>query len=222
MYYKSVVAFLCTAIIASEVYADEEKSETEAVNFLRLAIGDHDLQQWQAEIDFGSGVTLPGMVSINSDYAASIAFGREYQRLLFQLEYAYGSFAPGEVRIEQSRETGNWEGSYRALTLDAGYKIPLTQKFRLMPVIGAGVARANLPLMINNGCQCFKTARSSGVVYKAQLDLDYSVNNRLNFFLSLQGLLNIEGPTSPEQAFPSIEYTTKDVFATTVGLRWSF
>jgi hypothetical protein len=84
------------------------------------------------------------------------------------------------------------------------------------------MGEAKMPGMgFTGGCNCFGSARNSGFVWLARLELEYRMNKSNILGLRLTGLIDMPGPESGS-ARPAIVYENKDIMAVSLSYRHNF
>lgn len=186
-----------------------------------LHVGANNLHQWDGNVDFGAGVTVPGRLALDRGAHYGVFGGRQSEHARWEVELQGGRFDIRRIELGTQVEDKSQSGHYEALTFN-GYRVePLgASRFSAYGALGIGWGRVSLPQMgFASGCDCFAAAKKSGLTWLARAGLEFNFDPANKAFVQYT-LLALPRPGSGTS--PGVEYNRKKIGALTVGYRRMF
>lgn len=202
--------------------APQAAAQTDPVFYGTVHAGTNDVDEWQGRVQLGKGVAFDGNLTLDSEWAAGLAAGRDYGNYRVELEYQQGRYGVTSLSLGTQQASANAAGNYQALTVNAYRSAQLYRRFYGYAALGLGWGEAELPqLGFAGGCQCFAAADESGFIWQWRLGLEYHIGDSNSLFLQYTGIMNVPGPASPA-GMPSVRYEDKDISTASLGWRVRF
>jgi hypothetical protein len=214
-----LVVLFCSGF-AGLAFGQEVSNEPQT--YMTLSAGLHDLDSWDGTVDLGNNIAFDGTAELDNGMAYGMEIGRVYEKYRWELEYQQGNFDATSIILNSLQESQSKTGRYRAITLNGYRHFQLSEAWQINAGLGIGMGEAKMPGMgFTGGCNCFASAKNSGFVWLARLELEYRMDNNNFLGLRFTGLIDIPGPESGS-AKPAIIYNNKDIKAVSLSYRHSF
>lgn len=220
MKFKRTISILAAgaALAGTALAADPQPA-----SYFGLHGGINDLRgSWNADVNFGAGVSLPGTVGLKRGTQFGLQIGRQTaNNWRFEGEYQHGTFDLTRIELGGITESVSASGSYDALTANAYRTASLTPALSAYGGLGIGWGRVKLPQMgfTSTGCNCFADANKSGVAWLARAGLEYAITSNDNVFAQYT-FLGLPRPSSGGS--PGVQYERKNVSSVGIGYRRTF
>lgn len=188
--------------------------------YLGLQGGRNNLNNWNADVSLGAGVTLPGKVNLDQGTQGGLILGRQTEHARYEIEYQHGSFDLQAINLGSQTQTVGGSGHYDALTLNAYRTESLSESISGYLGAGIGFGKTKLPgAGFSSGCHCFPAASGNGLTYQLRAGLEYDLAAPHKAFIQYT-LLSLPGPDSGSN--PGVEYDRKQIGIIGLGYRYIF
>lgn len=188
--------------------------------YLGLQAGRNNLDNWNADVSFGAGVTLPGKVELDQGMHGGLVFGRQTEHARYEIEYQRGSFDLQSIELGPLKEAAGGSGHYEALTLSAYRTERLSDSVSGYLGAGIGFGKTKLPsASFSTGCHCFPAASGNGLAWQLRAGLEYDFAAAHKGFIQYTHL----GLPSPDSgSTPGVDYDRKQIGIIGLGYRYVF
>lgn len=214
---KNALGLCLPLLLSGSVLAQVD----EPVTYAGIQAGVHNLEDWDARVNLGPALSLPGELELEEQFEAGFFIGREYERARYELEYQRGSFDIVNVRLGLIDRAINADGNYQAVTLNAYRARELSEDFNGYLGLGIGWGRVDLPdIDLGNNCNCMNADADNEFVYQGRIGIEYEAGDQHNLFLQYTWL-KMQGPRSAGSS-PGVKYSDKGIGIVAAGYRYRF
>ena len=183
--------------------------------YWNVQLGANALSDWDAQVDFGAGTSLPGRVALKRKWHGALAVGHQRGHRRYELEAQGGTFGIKRLSLGPVSQAVDADGRYQAVLANAYRADRLGDKVESFVGGGIGWGRVKLPrLALGTTCECFGPASGSGFAWQLRAGLGYRLSEQASLTLQVSRL-NLREPE--RDATPSIRYDKARLTALTLG-----
>lgn len=141
-----------------------------------VQIGRSDVSNSSITSQLGNGVEANGTVSYASKLHGGLAFGRQIDKMRYEIEYQYGRLGVDSASLGAVSKSVSTNGHYEALMLNAYYSHDFSEKVTGFVGGGIGWSKKEIPSVgILTHCNCVAESSGDGTAYQAKIGFDYKI-----------------------------------------------
>lgn len=213
-------AFIAAALLALPLSALAQSADaTQESRYWSVQAGMNSLSHWPAMVDFG-GPQADASLGLERGAQFGAAWGKQYDKARYELEYQHGRFDIDSVTISSRTEQVSASGKYDVLTANALRSVAINPDWSVYAGLGIGIGRVSLPgIRLASGCKCISEASKSRFTYLVRTGAEYRLSNTGFGFVQLSWM---KLPGSSSGAMPSVTYPKRGVGTLGFGYRGQY